>query len=107
MIPVTMTPTSSPAISTEEKRRLARTILREAKEEVLNILWDTDPNEYCNERLMLVWLEEDYEYAIRRLGLCRRSESSYLQKLHRIFGQYSEVIPECRKTEHLRSIQRS
>ncbi|HDJ34398.1 MAG TPA: hypothetical protein ENF21_09920 [Bacteroidetes bacterium] len=106
MIPVTTTPTSSPAISDEEKRRQARAILREAKEEVLNILWDTDPNEYCNERLMLVWLEEDYEYAIRRLCLCRRSESTYLQKLHRIFGQYSEVIPECRGKEIRRNQRR-
>ncbi len=84
-------PSGSP-LTEEQKRLRARTILREAREEILSILWETDPQEYCNDKFLLVWLEEDYEYALRSLGLGRRSESTYLGRLHRIFGQYSEVI---------------
>ncbi len=81
----------------DEKLKKARKILRNLKEEVLHIITETETNEYCSNRLALPWLEEDAEYAIRKLGLPSEKETFYLKKVYRVLGEYSEEIPQLRR----------
>ncbi|MDZ7744087.1 MAG: hypothetical protein U5Q03_20730 [Bacteroidota bacterium] len=78
----------------DETLSKARRILRNLKEEVLYIITETETNEYCSNRLALPWLEEDAEYAIKKLELPPEKEKFYLKKVYRILGEYSEEVPQ-------------
>lgn len=86
-------PPSPEELSENDKRFRAKHLLNQARDEALSIVWEDDPGACCNGHMLLSWLEEDYEYAIRKLGMTRQAEGIYLQKLHRIFDQYTEVNP--------------
>ncbi len=75
----------------------AEKILYELKEELFHIITDTKVNEYCSNRLLLPWLEEDMEYSIKKLKLNKKDENKYIRKIHNIFGVYSEDIPSLKK----------
>ena len=64
----------------DEKIEKAKSILEEAEEELLLILWEDDPNAYLNYRLLLPMLEEGYEYDIKKLKLKKANELYYLKK---------------------------
>ncbi len=84
----------------DKKIEKAKSILEEAEEELLLILWEDDPNAYLNCRLLLPMLEEGYEYDIKKLKLKKADELYYLKKLSDKFGQYSENIPRLKNTEN-------
>lgn len=71
----------------------ARKVLANLKEEVLYILLDTETYQYCSNRMVLPWLEEDAEYAIKKIKLKSKDEQFYIRKIHNILGVYSEDIP--------------
>jgi hypothetical protein len=81
----------------QERLTVANTVIKTLKEELLCALWDTNPMEYGTGRILLPWLEEDSEYQIKKLSLHKKDEDYYLQKIHRIFGEYSEIIPLLKK----------
>lgn len=87
-----------------EKIREANAILQKLKKEVLHIIGETEIHEYCSNRLVLPWLEEDAEYAIKKLHLPTDKEKYYLRKLYRIFGEYSEEIPFLRRKPRSKNI---
>ncbi len=61
----------------DKKIEKAKSILEEAEEELLLILWEDDPNAYLNCRLLLPMLEEGYEYDIKKLKLKKENDNSY------------------------------
>ncbi len=71
----------------------ANKILKNLKRELLHILTESDSAQYCHPKLILPWLEEESEYAIKRLKLTDTDETRYLMKVTRIFGVYSENLP--------------
>lgn len=88
----------------DKKIEKAKSILEEAEEELLLILWEDDPNAYLHCRLLFPMLEEGYEYDIKKLKLKKEDEQYYLKKLSNKFGQYSENIPRLKNTKKGRGI---
>lgn len=81
----------------EEKNRFAERLLEEAEKELLEMLWKEGKDSYCNFRILLSWLEEEYEYALKKLGMNTENEIHYTNKLHNIFGHYPEDQPRIPK----------
>lgn len=77
----------------EEKIKQADIILNELKQQLLEIIIETGPHEYCSNKFMLPWLEEDTEYAIKKLKLNPKDQKGYIRKIHNTFGVYSEDLP--------------
>ena len=81
----------------EEKIRRARETIENLKKELLHIITDTEFHEYCSNRMIIPWLEEESEYAIRKLQLKKEDEKRFLVRLRNTVGVYSENIPLLRR----------
>jgi hypothetical protein len=68
----------------------AQTVVDKLKENILEIFWNEDPFEYCSSRSMLPWIQEEAEYAIKRLHLKKKDQSYYLEKISNMMGEYCE-----------------
>jgi hypothetical protein len=77
----------------EQKTHNANEILKALKEEVLQLITESETKEYCGNRSILPWLEEDTEYALKKLELPKELEKKYLRKVIRILGEYTEDTP--------------
>lgn len=77
----------------QQKIRSVKNILNILKKELSETLWESDSNLYSNDKMLLPWVEEDAEYKIKKLKLKKDDEIFYLQKLHNLFGEYSDAIP--------------
>lgn len=80
-----------------EKIRRANHILDKLKKELLEVLLQKEKQDYCSDHMMLPWMEEDTEYAIKKLNLREEDQQSYIRKIHNIFGVYSEEMPLLRR----------
>lgn len=72
------------------KEKRAWEILEQLKSQVAEILWNDDRHGYNNDHMILPWIQEDTEYAIKRLKLSPEREAYFLQKLKQIIGEYIE-----------------
>jgi hypothetical protein len=79
------------------KIKRAEQILETLKDELMYILWDTQPGDYGDFRNLLPWVEEETEYLIIDLQLKEKDESFYIDKIHQLMGEYSELIPLLKK----------
>ena len=77
----------------QQKIKSTENILEKLKEILSETLWESDPNLYSSDRMLLPWIEEDAEYKIKKLKLKKNDEIFYLQKLHNLFGEYSDANP--------------
>ncbi|MEA3478361.1 MAG: hypothetical protein U9R60_09300 [Bacteroidota bacterium] len=81
----------------KHKIQRADHIIDTLKDELMFILWDTSPNEYGSFRSLFPWVEEETEYLIKALGLKKDDEERYIEKVHQVMGEYSELIPLLKK----------
>lgn len=86
----------------EKKLQKAGEILAKLKDELLYLLSDTENYQYCSSRMLLPWIEEETEYAIKKLQLQKADERKLINKVHETLGVYSQNIPllnrnQCRK----------
>ena len=77
----------------KQKIKSTENILKNLKKVLSETLWESDPNLYSNDRILLPWIEEDAEYKIKKLKLKKDDEIFYLQKLNDLFGEYSDANP--------------
>ena len=75
---------------TREKITQAEALMEELKKLLLQITWGDKRYAYNNQKLVLPWLHEDYQYSIKKLNLSRDKEDYYLEKIERIIGEYAE-----------------
>ncbi len=74
----------------EDKKDQARYILEKLKSRLINILWQDSQFRYNNDHLLIPWLQEEAEYAIKSLNLPENEEKYYLIKIEQIMGEYME-----------------
>jgi len=67
-------------------------ILDTLKQQVIEILWNDSRHEYTNEHLLIPWIQEETEYAIKKLNLSPEEESHFIQKIEHIVGEYTEEV---------------
>lgn len=72
------------------KRARAWNILEKLKTRIINILWNDSPFAYNNEHMLIPWLREEAEYAIKELKLPEKEEHYFLIKIEQIIGEYTE-----------------
>lgn len=78
---------------TFEKIREAERILREEKEELLEMVTGEGPDDFGSSRDFLSLAEEDAKYRIRALHLPKFLSRYYLRKICDIYGPWSEDQP--------------
>ncbi len=91
----------------KQKIKQADQILKKLKQELLEIIMDTQPQQYCSNKLLLPWLEEDTEYEIKKLKLGIKDEQRYIRKIHNIFGTYAEDIPLLKRNRFVKKKRKS
>ena len=74
----------------EDIKGQARNILEKFKSRLLNILWQDSQFRYNNDHMLIPWLQEEAEYAIKSLNLPEYEEKYYLNKIEQIIGEYTE-----------------
>jgi hypothetical protein len=74
----------------EDKKVQARNILEQLKSRLINILWNDSQFSYNNDHIIIPWLQEEAEYAIKSLKLPEDEEKYYLLKVEQIIGEYME-----------------
>jgi hypothetical protein len=79
------------------KIKRAEQIIETLKDELMYILWDTQPDDYGDFRNLFPWIEEETEYLIIDLQLNKADERFFLDKIHQLMGEYSELIPLLKK----------
>jgi len=67
-------------------------ILESLKTQVIDILWNDDRLEYNNDHLLIPWIQEEAEYAIKRLNLPDDKKNYFIWKIEQIIGEYMEKI---------------
>ena len=67
-------------------------ILDSFKYQVIDILWNDSRHEYTNEHLLIPWIQEEAEYAIKKLHLPAEQEEFFIQKINHIIGEYTEEV---------------
>lgn len=72
------------------KRARAWNILEKLKTRIINILWNDSPFGYNNERMLIPWLREEAEHAIKELKSPEKEEQYFLIKIEQIIGEYTE-----------------
>ena len=80
-------------MNNQQQIKSIENILENLKKVLDETLWEGDPNLYTSDRMLLPWIEEDAEYEIKKLKLSNDDEVFYLQKLHNLFGEYSDANP--------------
>ena len=65
-------------------------IVERLKSQVIEILWNDDRQGYNNDHLLIPWIQEDAEYAIKRLHLPADKESYFIRKIEQVIGEYME-----------------
>lgn len=65
-------------------------ILENLKTQVIEILWNDDLQCYNNDHQLIPWIQEEAEYAIKRLNLSAERESYFIRKIELIIGEYME-----------------
>ena len=80
-------------MSYQQKIQEVENILENLKKILSETLWENNHDLYSNDRMLLPWIEEDAEYKIKKLKLTKDDEIFYLQKLHNLFGEYSDAKP--------------
>ncbi len=83
----------------KQKIKSTENILKNLKKVLSETLWESDPNLYSSDRILLPWIEEDAEYEIKKLKLTKDDEIIYLQKLHNLFGEYSDANPYLKRNK--------
>ncbi|MFP4620860.1 MAG: hypothetical protein ACLFM7_06080 [Bacteroidales bacterium] len=74
----------------KDKINQAWHILEKLKTRIINILWNDSKSEYNNEHLLIPWLREEAEYAIKALKLPEKDEQYFMIKIDQIIGEYKE-----------------
>ncbi|MGM0531964.1 MAG: hypothetical protein ACQER7_11500 [Bacteroidota bacterium] len=74
----------------EAKKHQAENILETLKSRLINILWDDSQLGYNNEHMLIPWLQQEAEYAIKKLKLPEKDERYFLIKIEQIIGEYME-----------------
>ena len=74
----------------EAKKHQARNILETLKLRLINILWNNSQLGYNNEHMLIPWLQQEAEYAIKELKLPEEDEQYYLIRIEQIIGEYIE-----------------
>ena len=64
--------------------------LEKLKSRLINILWNDSQFGYNNEHMLIPWLREEAEYAIKKLNLSQKAEKYFLTKIEQIIGEYME-----------------
>lgn len=75
----------------QNKISKATKIIETVKDEIWNICWNDDRDEYCNFHDLIPWLHEEAQYDIARLNLEREDELYYLQILDQVVGEFLEI----------------
>ena len=65
-------------------------ILEKLKSRLINILWNDSQFGYNNEHMLIPWLQEEAEYAIKKLNLSEKDEKYFMTKIEQIIGEYME-----------------
>ena len=52
----------------QQKIKATKSILINLKEVLAETLWESDPNLYANDKMLLPWIEKDAEYEIKNLN---------------------------------------
>jgi hypothetical protein len=79
----------APKKSSEQK---AWEIIDTLKHQVIEILWNDNRLEYTNEHLLIPWIQEETEYAIKKLKLPAEKEAYFIEKIDHIIGEYTEEV---------------
>ena len=79
-------------IAREQKIKEANRILENLKTQMMEILWEIRQNHYNNSRMMIPWIQEEAEYAIKKLKIPGEDENYYLIMIERIVGEYTENL---------------
>jgi hypothetical protein len=85
----------------KDKIRRSEQIIENLKDEMMYILWDTSPDDYGSFRNLFPWIEEETEYLILDLQLTKEDEKFFLERVHQVMGEYSELIPLLKKKRRL------
>ena len=72
------------------KRARAWNILEKLKTRIINILWNDSPFGYNNDLMLIPWLREEAEHAIKELKLPEKEGQDFLIKIEQIIGEYTE-----------------
>lgn len=72
------------------KSEKAQEITESLKSRIISILWDDSPYKYNNAHILIPWIQEEAEYAIKKLDLPKEEEQNFLIKVERIIGEYLE-----------------
>lgn len=67
-------------------------ILESLKTQVIDILWNDERLGYNNDHLLIPWIQEEAEYAIKRLNLSDDKKNYFIWKIEQIIGEYMEQI---------------
>jgi hypothetical protein len=76
----------------DSKQHKAEIIIENLKTKIINTLWEDNRFGYNNGYLIIPWLQEEAEYAIKKLHLPEKEEQQFLIKIERIVGEYMEEI---------------
>lgn len=74
----------------KNKKKEARDILEKLKFQIASILWDDSQFGYNNQHMLIPWIQEETEYAIKRLELPEEDEQYFLKKVEQTIGEYIE-----------------
>lgn len=74
------------------KKQRARDILEELKDALSQIIWDDSMEEYNSSRYLIPWMQEDAEYAIKKLNLDKKEEEQFLKLAQRMTGEYTDDV---------------
>ena len=76
----------------ENKLQKARQILETLKTRIINLLWDDSNLDFNSEYLLIPWIREEAEYAIKELNLSADDEQYFIIKIDHIIGEYDEIL---------------
>lgn len=76
----------------QDKIKEAQKILDSLKESLTDILWEDPKEMYNSSRCLIPWMQEDAEYAIKKLSLNKENETHCLKLVQRIVGEYTDDV---------------
>lgn len=68
----------------------AQKVVEGLKENVMEIFWEEDPNEFCSSRSLLPLIQEEAEYSIVHLHLKDQDQTYFLQEITQVLGVFGE-----------------
>ena len=77
---------------TRSSEKEAWRVLSDLKTKVIHILWNDIYHRYNNDHLLIPWMQEEAEYAIRKMDLPGERKEFFIQKIGHVIGEYSEEM---------------